>query len=82
MTDFYRIDTLLTEDECEVRDRVRSWARERIAPRAADYWERGEFQADRVLELGELGVAGGTIAGYGCPGISAAAYGLASQELA
>jgi glutaryl-CoA dehydrogenase len=82
LTDFYRIDTLLTEDECEVRDRVRSWSRERIAPRAADYWERGEFQADRVLELGELGVAGGTIAGYGCPGISAAAYGLASQELA
>ena len=82
MTDFYRIDTLLTEGEREVRDRTQSWARERIMPRAADFWERGEFQADRVLELGELGVVGGTIDGHGCPGISAAAYGLASQELA
>jgi glutaryl-CoA dehydrogenase len=65
-----------------VRDRVHAWAQERIAPRAAEFWERGEFQADRVLELGGLGVAGGLIGAYGCPSISAAAYGLASQELA
>lgn len=65
-----------------MRDRVRAWARERIAPRAADFWERGAFQADRVLELGELGIAGGLIGAHGCPTLSAAAYGLASQELA
>lgn len=82
MTDFYRIDELLTDEERSVRDRVRAWARARIAPRAADFWERGEFQGDRVLELGELGVIGGTVHGYGCPSISAAAYGLAGQELA
>ncbi len=81
MTDFYRIDTLLTDQERAVRDRVRTWARKRIAPRAADFWERGEFQADRVLEVGDLGVAGGLIGAHGCPSISAAAYGLASQEL-
>jgi glutaryl-CoA dehydrogenase len=82
LTDFYLVDGLLTDDERAVRDRVRAWARDRIAPRAADFWERGEFQADRVRELGELGVYGGTIRAYGCPSISAAAYGLASQELA
>lgn len=82
MTDFYRIDFFLTDEERAVRDRVRAWARERIAPRAAEFWERGEFQADRVLEAGELGIAGGLIGEYGCPRISAAAYGLASQELA
>ncbi len=65
-----------------MRDRVRTWARERIAPRAADFWERGEFQADRVREAGKLGIAGGLIGAYGCPSISAAAYGLASLELA
>jgi glutaryl-CoA dehydrogenase len=65
-----------------VRDKVHAWAQERIAPRAAEYWERGEFQADRVMELGNLGIAGGLIGDHGCPSISAAAYGLASQELA
>ncbi|MCA9858633.1 MAG: acyl-CoA dehydrogenase family protein [Thermomicrobiales bacterium] len=82
MTDFYQVDSLLTPDERAVRDRVRTWARERLAPRAGDFWERGEFQADRVLELGELGIVGGIIGAYGCPSISSAAYGLASQELA
>lgn len=82
MTDFYRIDDLLTEEERAVRDRVREWAQGRIAPRAADFWERGEFQLDRVPEVAHLGIAGGTIGEYGCPSISAAAYGLASQELA
>lgn len=82
MTDFYRIDDLLTAEERAVRNRVRTWARERIMPRAAEFWERGEFQADRVSELGELGIAGGTIGAYGCPKVSATAYGLASQELA
>ncbi|MEZ4666100.1 MAG: acyl-CoA dehydrogenase family protein [Thermomicrobiales bacterium] len=82
MTDFYRIEDLLTDDERAVRDRVRAWARERIAPRAAEFWERGMFQQDRVLELGPLGIYGGTIRAYGCPSISATAYGLASQELA
>lgn len=65
-----------------MRDRVRMWAQERIAPRAGDFWERGEFQADRVHELGELGIAGGMIGAYDCSSLSAAAYGLASQELA
>ncbi len=73
MTDFYRIDDLLSDDERAVRDQVRAWARARIAPRAADYWERGEFQADRVRELGELGIYGGTIGTYGCSSLSAAA---------
>ena len=58
------------------------WAQQRIAPRAADFWERGAFQLDRVQELGALGIAGGSISGYGCPALSAPAYGLASQELA
>lgn len=65
-----------------MRDRVRAWARDRIAPRAAEYWERGEFQTDRLQEVGALGIVGGLIGEYDCPKISAAAYGLASQELA
>jgi len=81
-TDFYRSDTLLTQDEREVRERVSAWAQERVAPRAADFWERGEFQHDRIEEVATLGIVGGTIGAYGCPSLSAAAYGLASQELA
>lgn len=72
----------MTEAERSTRDRVRDWAQRRLAPRAGDFWERGEFQADRVEEVATLGIVGGLIGDYECPSISAAAYGLASQELA
>jgi glutaryl-CoA dehydrogenase len=81
-TDFYLIDELLTDAEREVRDRVRLFAEKEIAPVAAEYWERAEFPFELVPKLAELGIAGGTIEGYGAPGLSTVAAGLVGQELA
>ncbi|NWY08179.1 GCDH protein, partial [Nothoprocta ornata] len=39
------------------------------------------FRREILTELGELGVLGATIKGYGCAGASAVAYGLAAREL-
>src|SRR6266542_4049339 len=80
--DFYRIDDLLTERELQVRDRVRSFCDKQVLPIINDYWERAEFPFELVPKLAELGVAGGTIEGYGCPGLSEVATGLVAQELA
>ncbi len=79
-TDFYHSDTLLSQDERALRERVSAWAQERVAPRAADFWERGEFQHDRTGEVAALGIVGATIGAYGCPTLSAAAYCLATRE--
>jgi glutaryl-CoA dehydrogenase len=80
--DFYRIDDLLTEDEREIRDRVRTFCDKEVLPIINDYWERAEFPFELVPKLAELGIAGGSIKGYGCPGISPVAVGLIGQELA
>jgi len=32
-------------------------------------------------EMGELGLLGSTIQGYGCPGVSSVTYGLVAQEV-
>ena len=34
-----------------------------------------------MTEMGELGVLGPTIHGYGCPGVSSVAYGLIAREV-
>jgi glutaryl-CoA dehydrogenase len=47
-----------------------------------DYWERAEFPFELVPKIAALGLAGGTIAGHGCPGMSAVAAGLVSMEWA
>ncbi|HEV3505920.1 MAG TPA: acyl-CoA dehydrogenase family protein, partial [Actinomycetes bacterium] len=81
-SDFYRIDDLLTDAEREVRDRVRAFCDKEVTPVINDYWERAEFPFELVPKLAALNLAGGTIKGYGCPGLSTVAWGLVNLELA
>ena len=80
-TDYFELDSLLTDEQRHVRDRVRRFCDEEVIPVIAGYWERAEFPFELVPKLAELGIAGGTIKGYGCPGMSHLAAGLATMEL-
>ena len=80
--DFYDLEELLEPEEVEIRDRVRAFCEKEVTPRINDYWERAEFPFELVPKLAEVGIAGGTIEGYGCPGMSNVAAGLVAAELA
>jgi glutaryl-CoA dehydrogenase len=80
--DMFAIDSLLSEEERAIRDTVASFVDKRIRPDIADWFEDGRIPArELALELGDLGVLGMHLEGYGCAGTSAVAYGLACQEL-
>ncbi|HSH83124.1 MAG TPA: acyl-CoA dehydrogenase family protein [Herpetosiphonaceae bacterium] len=79
--DFYLFDELLTCAERDIRDRVRSFVDDEVVPIINPYWERAEFPFELVPRLAALGIAGGSIQGYGCPGHSCVAAGLVSMEL-
>ena len=81
-TDFYRLDELLTDREREIRDRVRVWCDTEVVPAAAGYWERAEFPVELAKGYGRLGIAGASIVGDGCPGLSYLAEGMIAAELA
>ena len=76
------IDTLLTEEERRIRDKVRTFCDDEVIPIINDYWERAEVPFELIAKLATLNVAGGSIQGYGCPGMSPIAAGLVEQELA
>lgn len=80
--DFYLLDELLTDDERELRDRVRAFCDSEIIPIINPYWERGEFPFELIPKMAALGAAGGPIKGYGAPGLSSMAFGLLAAELA
>jgi glutaryl-CoA dehydrogenase len=61
---------------------VRTFCEKEVTPRINEYWERAEFPFELVPKLAELGIAGGTIEGYGCPGMSNVSAGLVAAELA
>src|SRR5436190_2801028 len=81
-TDFFAMDDLLSDEERSVRDRVRAFADDELIPVANQYWERAEFPAPLLPAYARLGVAGGAIQGYDCPGMSPVAEGLVALELA
>ena len=75
------IEQQLSDEEVQIRDSVRRFCREQLLPRIQDNF-RNERPDPRFLrEAGELGLLGGTIQGYGCPGMSYVAYGLVAREL-
>jgi glutaryl-CoA dehydrogenase len=80
-TDLLRIDDELADDERLVRDTVRKYTADRILPNVADWFEAGTVPKDLFPELGQLGVLGMHLTGYGCAGMSAIAYGVACREL-
>ena len=76
------LDSLLSEEERAIRDVVRSYVEGSIKPHVGDWFEAGVIPARELArELGELGVLGMHLEGYGCAGTSATAYGLACLEL-
>ncbi|TGD13790.1 acyl-CoA dehydrogenase family protein [Brevibacterium sp. S111] len=80
-SDLLDLAGLFSETELELRDRVRAFVDERIRPNIADWYENAVFPREIVAEMGELGLLGMHLDGYGCPGRSAVEYGLAALEL-
>ena len=81
-TDYYQLEDWLTEEEREIRDRVRAFADREVIPIINEYWEKAEFPFEMIPKFAELNIAGGTIQGYGCPGMSHLASGIVRAELA
>ncbi|HJP76538.1 MAG TPA: acyl-CoA dehydrogenase family protein [Pseudonocardiaceae bacterium] len=79
--DFLALDAELGDAERDVRDTVRRYARAELLPNIAQWYELGALPRDIAKGLGELGVFGMHLEGYGCSGTSAVAYGVACREL-
>jgi glutaryl-CoA dehydrogenase len=80
-TDPLDLDSLLGDEELMIRDTVRRWVGERILPDVGEWFEEGILPRELVAEVGELGLFGMHLEGYGLPGASSVAYGLTCLEL-
>jgi glutaryl-CoA dehydrogenase len=79
--DYYHMDELLSEEERMVRDTIRDWVEAEFVPIVAEHHRAGTFPVTLIPKLGEMGVFGATLKGYGCAGLNNVAYGLIMQEL-
>lgn len=79
--DFLLLDSELSDEERDLRDRIRAFGQEHVLPIINEYWERAEFPEEVLEPLSELGIVGTFIKGYGCPGLSRQAAGVVAREL-
>lgn len=75
------MESQLTEDEIMLRDSFRAYCQEKLMPRIVMANRNETYDMNMMRELGELGVLGSTIPGYGCAGASYVAYGLLAREI-
>ncbi|MBL8959690.1 MAG: acyl-CoA dehydrogenase family protein [Gemmatimonadetes bacterium] len=81
-SDFFNIDSALTEEERAVRDSVRAWVNDRVLPIIGACYVEGRFPKELIAEMGSQGFLGANLPeAYGCAGLNNVAYGLIMQEL-
>lgn len=79
--DFYNIEPLLSDEERMVRDTVRDFVDSEFMPVIREAYRQGQFPTQLIPKIGELGLLGSNLSGYGCAGLNNVAYGLINQEL-
>jgi glutaryl-CoA dehydrogenase len=75
------LDSQLSEEERLVRDTARGYAQDKLLPRVIEANRHEKFDREIMNELGELGLLGSTIDGYGCAGTNYVSYGLVAREV-
>ena len=79
--DFLDVRSELSDEERMIQDTVRQFVDDRINPFVADWFEEGTIPVEIAKDLGQLGLLGMHLDGYGCAGTNAVSYGLACLEL-
>jgi glutaryl-CoA dehydrogenase len=80
-TDYFFLREQLTDAQLELLRRVRVFVDDEVLPVIGGYWERAELPWPLIQRVGELGIVGEDITGYGCPGLDPIACGLVHMEL-
>src|SRR3982750_4636774 len=75
------LEEQLSEEERLVRDTARGYAQDKLMPRVLLANRHEKFDREIMNELGELGLLGSTIDGYGCAGTNYVSYGLVAREV-
>jgi glutaryl-CoA dehydrogenase len=79
--DLLQIGRLLSPEEVLVQETARRFVDDRVLPEIADWYDQGAFPKELAPEMGQLGLLGMHLEGYGCAGTSGVAYGLACMEM-
>ncbi|MDR5892719.1 acyl-CoA dehydrogenase [Halomonas mongoliensis] len=79
--DPFRLVDQLSEDERMVHQTAHDYCQEKLLPRVLEANRHEIFHREIMNEMGELGLLGSTIEGYGCAGLNYVSYGLVARQV-
>ena len=79
--DPFELDSQLSEEQLMVRDSAQQYAQSALAPRVKEAYRQESTDPNIFCEMGEMGLLGATIDGYGCPGVDYVCYGVIAREI-
>ncbi|MDN3526578.1 acyl-CoA dehydrogenase [Halomonas sabkhae] len=79
--DPFRLVDQLEEDERLVQQTAHDYCQDKLLPRVLEANRHERFDREIMTEMGELGLLGATIEGYGCAGMNYVSYGLIAREV-
>ncbi len=71
----------LSEEEKLVQASTAAFAKQNLMPRVLKNYREETFDADIIRLMGEAGLLGLNIQGYGCAGVNEVSYGLVAREI-
>lgn len=72
---------LYTSDELAIQDTARQYCQEKLMPRVLEAYRTEDYDKNILEEMGDIGLLGASIEGYGCAGVSTVASGLITKEV-
>lgn len=79
--DPFLLEQQLSDEQRMVRDSARQYAQERLQPKVRAAFQNETSDPGIFREMGEMGLLGLTIEGYGCAGMDYISYGLVAREV-
>ena len=79
--DPFELDSQLSAEQRMVRDSTQQYAQSALAPRVKEAYRQESTDPKIFREMGEMGLLGATIDGYGCPGVDYVCYGVIAREI-
>jgi len=81
-TDYFNLDTLLSQEELAVQKMTREFVDKEFMPIVTEHHNNGTFPTDLIPMIGKLGFFGANLPEeYGCAGLNNVAYGMVMYEL-
>ena len=80
-TDFLGAFDNIDESQKLIKETVRKFVTEKFQPNITENFEKGHFPKEYIKEMGNLGLLGCNLTGYGCAGLDEVSYGLIMKEL-